>query len=150
MGQTFARMGAKDPRLNAFGEIDFRIKRQLREYARTDDPPARVKPIALPVLHFAYASASASGLYEDIAIADVIYLAFFFLLRPGEFTTGPTNSHPFRLKDVQLWLGGQRVDILQVHPEELQGATFATLTFSNQKNGVRGEVIGHGLSGSHT
>jgi len=31
--------------------------------------------------------------------------------------------------------------------EDIQRATFATLTFTTQKNGVRGEVIGHAHSG---
>ena len=50
IGQTFAAMGADDPRLDNFGQIDFRLRRQLAGYARTDPPPARVKPIPVQIL----------------------------------------------------------------------------------------------------
>ena len=36
---------------------------------------------------------------------------------------------------------------LPAPPEELLASTFACLTFTNQKNGVRNETIGHGRSG---
>ena len=57
-------------------------------------------------------------------------------------------TSPFRFCDVQLFVGGRRLQ-LQTAPEvEIQSATFATLTFTTQKNGVRGEVIGLSCSGN--
>ena len=40
------------------------------------------------------------------AVADMIIIAFFFLLRPGDYTDNDDN--PFRLEDVQLFIGPQR------------------------------------------
>jgi len=54
---------------------------------------------------------------------------------------------PFRLQDVQLWIDTQRLLHLQCPLADLALATFASLTFTNQKSGVRGEVIGHQCSG---
>ena len=44
----------------------------------------------------------------------MIILAFFFLLRPGEYTdnNGDTNKHPFLLEDIQLFIGDTRLNLL--------------------------------------
>ena len=76
----------------------------------------------------------------------MIILAFFFLLRPGEYTDTPSDSTPFRFEDVQLFIGNTRLDIFHAPAAQLHLATFASLTFTDQKNGVRGEVIGLGQS----
>ena len=69
----------------------------------------------------------------------MITLAFFFLLRPGEYTDN--DKTPFRLADVQLYIGDTRLHLTTSPPEQLHQARFASLTFTVQKNGVRGEVI---------
>jgi hypothetical protein len=53
----------------------------------------------------------------------------------------------FRVRDVQLWIGSRALDTLQCLEADLRAATFVTLTFTTQKNGVRNERIGHGRSG---
>ena len=78
----------------------------------------------------------------------MIVIAFFFLLRPGEYTVTTDNS-PFRLQDIQLRIGDQRLSWHSATEHQLLCATFATLEFTTQKNAVRGEVIGQGRSGSH-
>mmetsp|Transcript_21703 Transcript_21703/g.49130 ORF Transcript_21703/g.49130 Transcript_21703/m.49130 type:complete len:189 (-) Transcript_21703:926-1492(-) len=84
------------------------------------------------------------------ATADMIIIAFFFLLRPGEYTDdGSTESTPFRLEDVQIFIGDRRLNLATCSDSELLQATFSSLTFTDQKNGVRGEVIGLGLAGHH-
>ena len=86
---------------------------------------------------------SSTSLYQ--ATTDMIIIAFFFLLRPGEYTDNPNN--PFRLADVQLFIGHTRLHLANAPTSQLQQARFASLTFTNQKNGVRGEVIGLACSG---
>jgi len=80
------------------------------------------------------------------------FIGYFFLMRSGEYTGLPhaEDIHQcplFRLQDVQLWIGTQRLLHLQCPLADLALATFASLTFTNQKSGVRGEVIGHQCSG---
>jgi hypothetical protein len=77
----------------------------------------------------------------------MILLAFFFLLRPGEYTGSPSNTSPFTLADVQLFAGRRRLNISSCPEADFSLATFCTLTFTDQKNGVKGEVIGLGASG---
>jgi hypothetical protein len=149
VGQTFARVGAKDIRKDEVGGIDFRIQRQLRSYAKADPPPSRVKPIPIQVIHHVLAVAfCAAGTVGTKAIADMIVIAFFFLLRPGEYT-GTDSNNSFRLADVQLFIGHRRLDVMQAPYEDLLAATSASLTFTTQKSGVRGEVVNHARSGSH-
>jgi hypothetical protein len=149
VGQRFAFLGAKDPRNSPFSnDIDIRIQRQLRAYTKEDPSPRRVKPLPLTLLHHLYRLAQAKGDELSIAVGDLAYLAFFFLLRPGEYCMS-SESHPFRLCDVQLFVNNDRLDILTCPLEALSLSTFATLTFTTQKNGVRDEVIGHARSG-HT
>lgn len=78
----------------------------------------------------------------------MIALAFFFLLRPGEYTATPSESTPFQLGDVQLFVGLQRLNLTTASDAELLSATFGSLTFTTQKSGVRGEVVGLGRSGN--
>jgi hypothetical protein len=77
----------------------------------------------------------------------MIIIAFFFLLRHGEYTDSNQESTPFRFSDVQLFIGQQRLDLLHNSIALILQAQFASLTFTDQKNWVRGEVIGLGCSG---
>jgi hypothetical protein len=142
-------MGTPDPRLNSSGSLDFRLQRQLAGYAKADPPPTRVKPIPLSIVMCCLALARATASVHNCAVADMICLAFFFLCRPGEYTvSSKPDSCPFLLENVQLFIGNLRLDTFACTDQDLDSATFVTLTFTNQKNCVRGEVIGLGLSGS--
>jgi hypothetical protein len=149
VGQAFATVGSPDPRLNSQGNIDFRIQRQLACYTKQDPPPNRVKPIPVPILMHILSGALASQIFPQIAIANMITLAFFFLLRPGEYTgTRNEYSAPFRLCDVSLKSGHQTLNIWTASDNALLAATSCTLEFTTQKNAVRGEVIALSRSGN--
>jgi hypothetical protein len=150
IGQAFAAVGARDPRLNSFGKMDFRLNRMWKAYKKQDPPPNRVKPIPVPILQHILAVALLAASVAAIAVADMICLAFFFLLRPGEYTGTKSTSTPFRLCDVELRTGAIRHNVLTTPIPTLLAATFVTLTFTTQKNGVRGEVMGLARSGSPT
>ena len=147
IGQTLASVGAPDPRLSSQGRIDFRIHRMLAGYTRTDSPPQRVKPIPVPILRQAMQIAVLSGSPFELARADMACIAFFFLLRPGEYTGNSPTSHPFLLQDVRFFLGNLTLHPATASVDHLLTSTFVTLEFTTQKNGVRGEVIGLGRSG---
>ena len=150
VGQTFASLGANDPRLNPFGKIDFRIQRQLAAYQRQDPAPSRVKPVPLPILQHAASMCYRMNSPKSNAIADMLIIGFFFLLRPGEYAaTSNPDSTPFRLQDVHLFLGPRKLPVVTAPDQDLTAATFLGLEFTDQKNGVRGEVIGLARSGSH-
>ena len=76
----------------------------------------------------------------------MICIAFFFLNRPGEYAlaTEGSRSTPFCLRDVTFSTGSRQLDPFTASLPELASASFALLTYTNQKNSVRGEQIGHG------
>jgi hypothetical protein len=140
--------GLPDPRcLKGSQAIDPRISRLLASYKKSDPSPSRLQPIPLSILHHACDIAEASGDASFLAASDLIWTAFFFLLRPGEYMENAPDAHPFTLADVRLWVNGQQIDPLSAPIESLRAATFVALTFTEQKNAVRGEAVGHGKSG---
>jgi hypothetical protein len=152
VAQAFARVGSPDPRLNSFGEVDFRLQALLQSWKKTDAPPTRVKPLPLVVLRRAHGDALQRPTHRFSHAGDCLVLAYFFLLRPGEYSGVPLTAADdlFRLQDVGVWIGHRRLDPLRCPAADLLAASFATLTFTTQKNGVRGETIGHGCSGHPT
>jgi len=147
VGQRFASMGTKDIRKNISGGIDIRIQRQLKSYKKDDSPPSRVEPvpitIILYILHRAYGSKRVA---DSQAVADVITIAFFFLLRPGEYTGTTTDDAAFSLADVTLFLQDKELDPMTAPLQDIEAATAVKLTFTTQKNGTRNESILHGRS----
>jgi hypothetical protein len=140
-------MGAEDPRMNSSQNIDFRLTRMFSCWKKNDPPPNRVKPIPIQVIRNILFVASNSNNPLILRTADMIVLAFFFLLRPGEYTASPSDTVPFDFKSVQLFIGLRRLDLTTSTDAQLQCATFCSLTFTLQKNGVQGEVVGLGCSG---
>jgi hypothetical protein len=119
----------------------------LAGYSRQDAPPSRVKPLPVPILRHVMAQAVLSQTPFDQAQADLICLAFFFLLRPGEYAGASSDARPFLFSNVHLFFGNQRLDSATAPADHLLTATFVTLEFTSQKNGVAGEVMGLGRSG---
>jgi hypothetical protein len=99
------------------------------------------------ILYRAFAIALLQNTPLALGAADLIWLAFFFLLRPGEYTIAGKAPHPFTLADVRLWHNTTPIDPLTAPPDTLLSATFVVLIFTDQKNAVRGETVGHGRSG---
>lgn len=151
VGQTIAHMGSPDPRLNPTGTIDLRLRRQLSSYTKSDPPPRRVQPVPLPVLHHVLDSVysdstSSPGLR---ATADLIAVAYFFLMRPGEFCSGSSDSHPFHTVDVSFFRHDTKLDPWTCPAAALNDATHVSLVFTKQKNCVRGERVSQSISGHH-
>ena len=147
VAQTFTMLGHPDPRWAAGSNtVDTRLSRLLRSFSKSDAPPTRVKPLPLALLHLAFDIAQKAADPQSLAAADLMWLAFFFLLRPGEHSYAGPSSHPFRIADVQLWYHATPLDPLTTTPATLLQATFVNLTFGTQKNGVRNERIGHGCT----
>ena len=53
----------------------------------------------------------------------------------------------FRMSDVTFSVGRTVFDTESATDNDLAAATFVILPFTTQKNGVRGEKIGHGATG---
>ena len=148
MGQAFARLGAPDPRLTSLGLLDYRLASLFRAWSTADPAPLRVPPLPLSVLRAVVDIAAADGGPAVLAAAECATFAFYFLLRPGEYAGTPrTRDDLFRLRDVALWAATVPVDATTCPLAALDSVTFIALTFTRQKNGVRGERVGHSRSG---
>ena len=131
--RAVAQALAADPRLNSFGQLDFRLTSLWRAWKRTDPPPTRVKPIPVQVLRQLVDHTHHLENPMMLAVSDMVILAFFFLLRPGEYTGTSSNTTPFTLRDIQLFIGRQRVPLLTCDGPTLEATTFGTLEFTTQK-----------------
>jgi hypothetical protein len=148
VGTAHTMANQRDPRhVPGTTTIGPRLCRILNGFRKQDSAPSRVLPIPVQVLHRASAVALLQNTALSIGAADLIWLAFFFLLRPGEYTITGDAPHPFTLADVRLWHHGTPIDPLTASPATLLSATFVILIFTDQKNAVRGETVGHGRSG---
>jgi hypothetical protein len=83
---------------------------------------------------------------DNLAVANTILIAFFFLMRPGEHMVTQDNT-PFKLKDIQFHVGPYRYNATTTPLELLPSASFVTYTYDTQKNAQRNEAIGLGRSG---
>jgi hypothetical protein len=80
------------------------------------------------------------------AVADLCTIAFYFLLRVGEYTISSPGKRrrtvQFRVRDVTFWK--EKSILPNTSPlEALLQAGGVTLTIDNQKNGVRGSALFH-------
>ena len=89
---------------------------------------------------------------QQEATGDLVLIAFYYLLRVGEYTTKTrrkkkTRTVQFRIKDVTFFKRDRR-GLLMALPrnateEQVMGADAATLRISNQKSGHAGACIHH-------
>ena len=156
IGQAFMRLGSPDPRICAIdGEIDFRLRRQYRSWNKTDPPPKRVKPVPIPlILHLvnlayrrtAVADRNTPSTTGERALADMICIAFYFLLRPSEYAGVDKLHAVFTLADVHIYIGPRKLCLDTALERELESATSIRLHFTTQKNQQKGDIIAHARS----
>eukprot|EP00536_Pseudo-nitzschia_multiseries_P017059 jgi/Psemu1/49138/gm1.49138_g len=99
-----------------------------------------IKPIHIAlVMHALGFSYYTSPTSTRQAIANMICIAFFFFLRPGEDTSTTTrDDQAFLFQDASFYLGSRLLHCTELL-HELQAATSITLTFTTQKKGDKGE-----------
>ena len=124
-----------------------RIKELLESYHREDPPPRSQLALPVQVLEYLHQQSQQQPASFQAAQNDLCIIAFFFLLRVGEYTyhkpTQCRRTTQFRVKDIKLWSGNFLLDKSLPPDVLLQQCTAATLTIDNQKNGKRGSVIHH-------
>jgi hypothetical protein len=83
----------------------------------------------------------------SLAIADMITIAFFYFLRPGEYTGTTSDDAAFRVEDIALYIQDRRLNSMTATQSELPTADSVAYTFTTQKNGRRGGKLVHDKSG---
>lgn len=146
VAQRLVLDGHPDPRKASPAQqhLDLPISRLLKSY-RDQDPPPQPK-LALPVSTIEAISRNYRWTEHQHAVADLVIIAFFYLLRVGEYTA-PARSRdrrtiPLRKCDIRLWRKG----VLLQHSAGLRTllrADSATICIANTKNGTKGAVVHH-------
>jgi hypothetical protein len=85
---------ALDPRYSNTGRLHPAISKLQKSYTKNDPPLTRDKLIPLPLVAHAVAMYHHSKQFFK-ALMDLIIIAFFFLLRPGEHSYNKKENHPF-------------------------------------------------------
>ena len=125
------------------------------EGMRRADPLPRPQ-LAVPVKLVREASLLAlkSGDPKHQAITDLMVIAFYYLLRSGEYTKPKyvtingkrrkaSRTIQFRIQDIGFFQGTMAIDKSKASLDDLLNATSATLRIGNQKNGKMGQCIHH-------
>ena len=117
-------------------------------YHKEDSSPTRVQPLPVRIIQALDNTAQGTTLI-NITISVLTWVAFFFLLRPGKYCRGVTDTaqHPFRLKDVQFFIGQKPYNAVKLSNAVLAQAYFVSLLFTTHKNGFNAESIVHGRTG---
>ena len=132
----------QNPLADAQGKYPKAIQQLLEGYRR-EDPPAQPK-LAVPLTVPQYLLLAAKD-QEKQAIADLAIIAFYYLLRVGEYTRhrvkDKRRTKQFRVKDIAFWHNDELLDPNLPEPYLIAHCTAATLSISNQKNGRRAQTI---------
>ncbi len=128
------------------------MARALEGWRRSDpaSTPQLAVPVAVPTIMFTKAKQQNNPFHQ--AVGDLALIAFYYLLRVGEYTQGykSTSNNDnarkrtvnFRIKDVGFFKNNKQLprnSPLHI----LQTADSCTLKISNQKNGRMGQTIHH-------
>ena len=130
------------------------LHQQVESYNRADPPTKSKLAVPITVPHHVCLVGLNSTNPQRQAIGDLTLIGFYYLLRVGEYTYTPSTqrrrTQRFRVKDVVFRRADQTIIPNTASLAELLQATHATLTITNQKNGLKGQCIHHHCTGVWT
>jgi hypothetical protein len=91
----------------------------------------------VPIIIIIFIVAQAFGNTQDATemdIANMIVVAFFFLLRPGDYTGTLADDAAFKIEDVSLYVQICKLDFITAPDAEIKASNSACYTFTAQKN----------------
>jgi hypothetical protein len=120
---------------------------------KDDEPTIKKLPIEADIPEYLVALAlQRNATDEEQAVADLIQLAFFFLLRVGEYTMKGSRNETkqtvqFRRKDITFFKKNAQGKLQQLprtaSDEDIMAADGVTLKLTNQKNGWKNVCLHH-------
>ena len=137
-----------------------RIQEMLDGWRKIDPPTTKELPVEADVPEFLVNLAMSTRASQcDKATADLTMIAFYYLLRVGEYTnkgtgtqsTNATQTQQFKLKDIAFFGTNSKGKLYRISNNardfEIMNATCATMKLDNQKNGWKGVCINHEHNG---
>jgi len=123
----------------------------LAGWRKMDPPTVKKLPVAIDIPELLVKFGHSPDANElDRAIGDLVIIAFYYLLRVGEYTVkGHRNDTKqtvqFRLQDVTFFKKDHTGRLRQLsrfaHDQDILTADGATLKLDNQKNGWKGVCV---------
>ena len=146
-----------NPTLDRTGERWARLKRTLENFKLQDPPTEPQLAIPITVVHrilrqsWRHPHSTRTALKHQ-AIADLINIAFYYLLRVGEYTKprsqDPKLTIPFAVKHVTFWTRAGRKIPSTSSFAQLCTAARATIKIPRSKNGMKGQAITQDCTGT--
>ena len=137
--------GQQSPVVDSQGKYPKKISELLESYRREDPPPTPKLAVPLSVPRFMLMNNYSSKSAKEKSTGDMTIIAFYFLLRVGEYTyhrpSEKRQTKQFRVSDIALWHNTTRLDPRLPLQTLYKLCTAATMSISNQKNGKRSQVI---------
>ncbi len=125
---------------------------------RKDPLPVPQLAVPVEVVEMMYTLALKSGKAKDLAVADLAIIAFYYLLRVGEYTkprfvtvngkkTKATRTVQFRIRDIGFFQKDTIINFWSIKGKRLLrtllNCTGGVMKITNQKNGRMGQTIFH-------
>ena len=158
VGQTISMDTGTNPAKNENSkQLIYPLHVMMAGFRKEDPPTVKKLPIEVDIPEFlAGFGRRQNSSARDRAIGDLTLIAFYFLLRIGEYTMKQHRNETkqtvnFRVADVTFFKKGEDGRLRQLPrnapKEEILAADSATLRLTNQKNGWKGVCINHHVNG---
>ena len=156
ISKTIELAGYPSPVYRGQNRYNLAIERAVEGWRRQDPPavPQLAVPVTVPtnLAEKAYTDQQNPCAHSQ-AVADLALIAFYYLLRVGEYTkprfitrngkkVRATRTQQFQVQDIGFFKDG-KVLPRRSHRDTLITADQCTLKITNQKNGRMGETITH-------
>ena len=152
IGKTFEMDGLPNPTYRSEGKYWLQIERLIEAYRRQDGPAHHKLAIPVSLVTYLHRPRHGLRLRQSQAICDMSSIAFYYLLRVGEYTSHRRNDRRRTNNSAPATLPSTTPHytiIPNTAPlEMLYTATKAVMRITNQKNGTRGSRISHDASGT--
>lgn len=135
-----------------------RLAQMLSGFRNKDPPTIKKLPVEIDIPEYiALCSLRPTATVSDQVTADLILIAFYYLLRVGEYTMKSTRNNTkrtvqFRIQDVTFFATDKHGNNTRqlsrtASTNDILAATSATLKLDNQKNGWKGVCIHQEING---
>jgi hypothetical protein len=150
VAQRYILDGHSDPRCASAAQhtLNLPIAGLIKKFKENDPPPQPKLAILVSTIRQIATKYTFSAHHK--AVVGLVVIAFFYLLRVGEYTTSSREHEkrtvPLRKCDVRLWKDGNLLDH-ELERRDLLTADSATISIANTKNGTKGAVVHHDAIG---
>jgi hypothetical protein len=156
VGTGIANLGQPDPRKQVHtggsaSTLHPLLTAFLKALRNEDDPESRAYPANITIIRAVIDALNTEDAEYGIAnahIIDLVIVAFYWLLRPAEYldSAAEGRSQAFLFQDIHLTIDGTvyHAPSAPLHDaRDVARISYASLTFADQKNAVKGEQVGH-------